>query len=188
MLVGARGRVVFGLPVRTARFSRSGGARTIMLCWAETSEEEMALGQDRRGFAFGPGRPLRHASQDQAFMRQDIEEVGQTYGIEKWGAGYFSINPEGHLLVHPERGRPGADVYNLVDKLVRERKLSTPLLLRFPQVLGTQLKRLCLAYEAASREAGYRGEHLPVFPMKVNPRREVVSEFLREGEIGRAHV
>ncbi|MFN7806961.1 MAG: biosynthetic arginine decarboxylase [Planctomycetaceae bacterium] len=114
-------------------------------------------------------------------MRQDIEEVGQTYGIEKWGAGYFSINTEGHLMVHPERGRPGADVYDLVDKLVRERKLSTPLLLRFPQILGTQLKRLCLAYETASREAAYRGEHLPVFPMKVNPRREVVGEFLREG-------
>jgi len=114
-------------------------------------------------------------------MRQDIEEVGQTYGIEKWGAGYFSINPEGHLMVHPERGRPGADVYGIVDKLVRERKLSTPLLLRFPQILGTQLKRLCLAYEVASREAGYTGEHLPVFPMKVNPRREVVEEFLREG-------
>ncbi|MFN9197856.1 MAG: biosynthetic arginine decarboxylase [Planctomycetaceae bacterium] len=114
-------------------------------------------------------------------MRQDIEEVGQTYGIEKWGAGYFSINTDGHLLVHPERGRPGADVYDLVDKLVRERKLSTPLLLRFPQILATQLKRLCAAYEAASRDAGYQGDHLPVFPMKVNPRREVVGEFLREG-------
>ncbi|MCY2965307.1 MAG: biosynthetic arginine decarboxylase [Planctomycetota bacterium] len=115
-------------------------------------------------------------------MRQDIEEVGQTYGIENWGAGYFSINVKGHLMVHPRRSAgPGADVFELVEQLVSEKKLSTPILLRFPQILGTQLRRLCLAYETASKEAGFKGEHFPVFPMKVNPRREVVEEFLKEG-------
>lgn len=115
-------------------------------------------------------------------MRQDIEEVGQKYGIESWGAGYFSINRHGHLTVHPHRtATPSADVYDLVQNLIRDRKLSTPLILRFPQILGAQLNRLCMAYEAASREAEYQGGHLPVFPMKVNPRREVVEEFLREG-------
>ncbi|MFM8223257.1 MAG: biosynthetic arginine decarboxylase [Planctomycetaceae bacterium] len=115
-------------------------------------------------------------------MRQNIEEVGQTYGIENWGAGYFSINPQGHLLVHPTRDpRCGADVYELVQGLVTSKKLSTPILLRFPQILGTQLNRLCAAYESASKEAGYRAGHYPVFPMKVNPRREVVEEFLRQG-------
>ncbi len=115
-------------------------------------------------------------------MRKDIEDVGQTYGIDNWSAGYFSINHQGNLTVRPTKGAaPGADVYELVRELVERRKVSLPILLRFPQILGTQLHRLCLAYEAAAEQAGYTAGHFPVFPMKVNPRREVVEEFLREG-------
>jgi arginine decarboxylase len=115
-------------------------------------------------------------------MRNEIEEVGQTYGIENWSAGYFAINRKGNLTVHPTRApQHGADVYDLVQELVEKRKLSLPILLRFPQILGTQLNRLCLAYEAAAKELGYTAGHFPVFPMKVNPRREVVEEFLKEG-------
>ena len=115
-------------------------------------------------------------------MKRDVEEVGQLYGIGNWSNGYFSINRQGHVAVHPEPGiGPGADLYDIVQELIDKRKLSTPILLRFPQILGTQLNRLCQAYEAASREWSYGGGHFPVFPMKVNPRREVVEEFLREG-------
>ena len=115
-------------------------------------------------------------------MRKDIEEVGQTYGIENWSAGYFGINHQGNLTVNPSKGAgPGADVYELVGELIEKRKVSLPILLRFPQILGTQLHRLCLAYEAAARDSEYTAGHFPVFPMKVNPRREVVEEFLREG-------
>ena len=115
-------------------------------------------------------------------MRKDIEEVGQTYGIENWSAGYFSINHHGHLTVHPSKSAtPAADVYEIVQDLVEKRKVSLPILLRFPQILTTQLDRLCLAYESAAKEAGYTAGHFPVFPMKVNPRKEVVEEFLRQG-------
>jgi arginine decarboxylase len=115
-------------------------------------------------------------------MKRDIDEVGQTYGIENWSAGYFGINPKGNLTVTPLKASgPGADVYDLVNELVEKRKVSTPLLLRFPQILGSQLHRLCLAYEAAAQQEGYTAGHFPVFPMKVNPRREVVEEFLKEG-------
>lgn len=115
-------------------------------------------------------------------MKQSIEEVGQTYGIENWSGGYFSINNAGNLTVQPTRGTAaGADVYELIQELVEKRKLTLPILLRFPQILGGQLHRLCLAYEAAAREYDYSGGHFPVFPMKVNPRREVLEEFLREG-------
>jgi len=36
------------------------------------------------------------------------------------------------------------------------------------------------AYGDAISQFGYNGKHYPVFPMKVNPRREVVEEFLKE--------
>ncbi len=111
-----------------------------------------------------------------------IEEVAQTYGLDNWGAGYFGINRQGHLSVRPAKGDAReADVFEIVQDLVEQRKLSSPFLLRFPQILGAQLNRLCLAYEAAAKEFDYGGGHFPVFPMKVNPRREVVETFLRDG-------
>ena len=33
-------------------------------------------------------------------MTTAIEQTLETYGIENWGAGYFSINRKGNLVVH----------------------------------------------------------------------------------------
>jgi arginine decarboxylase len=111
-----------------------------------------------------------------------LEEVIQTYGVENWGAGYFEVNRKGHLAVRPAEGDPrSVDVKELINDLVDQRKLQLPILLRFPQILTNQLKKLYRSFNEASREFSYSGGHYPVFPMKVNPRREVVEEFLREG-------
>jgi arginine decarboxylase len=112
-----------------------------------------------------------------------LDDVLRIYGLENWGAGFFSINRDGHLIVHPSKGDGrSADVYELVRELIDQRQLAPPFLLRFPQILAAQLQRLCLAYESAAKQFEYAGGHFPVFPMKVNPRREVVEEFLREGK------
>jgi arginine decarboxylase len=111
-----------------------------------------------------------------------LEEVIQTYGVENWGAGYFEVNRKGHLAVRPAEGDPRSiDVKELIDHLVDQRKLQLPILIRFPQILTNQLKKLQRSFSEASREFNYTGTHFGVFPMKVNPRREVVEEFLREG-------
>jgi arginine decarboxylase len=111
-----------------------------------------------------------------------LDEVIQTYGVENWGAGYFEVNRKGHLAVRPAEGDPRAvDIKELIDDLIENRKLQLPILLRFPQILTNQLKKLHRAFADATREFNYNGGHYPVFPMKVNPRREVVEEFLREG-------
>jgi arginine decarboxylase len=111
-----------------------------------------------------------------------LEEVIQTYGVENWGIGYFEINRKGHLVVHPAEGDSRAlDVKELIDDLVDQRHLQLPILLRFPQLLSNQLNRLHRSFRDASREFNYAGGHFGVFPMKVNPRREVIDEFLREG-------
>ena len=111
-----------------------------------------------------------------------LDEVIQTYGVENWGAGYFEVNRKGHLAVRPAEGDPrSVDVKELVDDLVDGRRLQLPILLRFPQILTNQLKKVQRSFQDASREFSYAGGHFGVFPMKVNPRREVVEEFLREG-------
>jgi arginine decarboxylase len=111
-----------------------------------------------------------------------LEEVIQTYGVENWGAGYFEVNRKGHLAVRPAEGDPrSVDVKELIDDLTDTRRLQLPILLRFPQILNNQLKKVQRSFRDASREFSYSGAHFGVFPMKVNPRREVVEEFLREG-------
>ena len=111
-----------------------------------------------------------------------LEEVIQTYGVENWGAGYFEVNRKGHLAVRPAEGDPrSVDVKELIDDLTDTRRLQLPILLRFPQILNNQLKKVQRSFRDASREFNYSGAHFGVFPMKVNPRREVVEEFLREG-------
>lgn len=112
----------------------------------------------------------------------NFAEEREDYGINEWGAGYFALNAEGHLCVRTEENSPSsADVANIVKELVENKNLCTPLLLRFPQLLISQLTRLHNAYKDACTEFDYAGRHYPVIPMKVNPRREVIETFLQDG-------
>jgi arginine decarboxylase len=110
--------------------------------------------------------------------RRDIEEI---YGLENWGAGYFSVSRKGHLLVHVQPGQGhGVDVKAVVDTLSTQ-GLHPPLLLRFPQIISSQIIRLHEAFARAIAEGGYRGQYRGVFPIKVNQRKEVVGQILRTG-------
>jgi arginine decarboxylase len=111
-----------------------------------------------------------------------IEQTLETYGIENWGAGYFGINRKGNLVVHPSESdqNRAADVREIVDDL-RRRGISTPVLLRFPQLIAGQVRKLQRAFRNSIREYEYQGSHMCVYPMKVNQNRAVVEEYLREG-------
>jgi arginine decarboxylase len=111
-----------------------------------------------------------------------IEQTLETYGIENWGAGYFGINRKGNLVVHPSESDQGraADVREIIDDL-RKRGISTPVLLRFPQLIAGQVRKLQKAFQRSIREYEYQGAHMCVYPMKVNQNRAVVEEYLREG-------
>jgi arginine decarboxylase len=111
-----------------------------------------------------------------------IEQTLETYGIEDWGAGYFGINRRGNLVVHPSESdqNRAADVREIIEDLHR-RGISTPVLLRFPQLLTAQVRKLQRAFQRSIREYEYQGTHMCVYPMKVNQNRAVVEEYLREG-------
>ena len=116
-----------------------------------------------------------------------LQRIQQVYGVENWSAGYFDISSKGHIIVRPAKDDPRfADLKEIVDDLLAKQKLQLPLLIRFPQLLTAQLRILSGAYQNAIASYGFRGQHYPVFPMKVNPRREVVEEFLRDS--GRCRV
>ncbi|HYO91151.1 MAG TPA: hypothetical protein VEQ40_05925, partial [Pyrinomonadaceae bacterium] len=114
-------------------------------------------------------------------MTTAIEQTVETYGIENWGAGYFDVNRKGNLIVHPaENDSRAADLKEIIDDL-RRRGITTPVLLRFPQLLAGQVRKLQRAFSKSIREFEYQGAHMCVYPMKVNQQRAVVEEYLREG-------
>jgi arginine decarboxylase, biosynthetic len=109
------------------------------------------------------------------------EKTIETYGIENWGADYFGVNRKGNLIVRaPEDENLTADVYEIIEDL-KKRGVNTPILLRFPQLLFGQIRKLQSAFKKSIREFEYQGGHLCVYPMKVNQNRAVVEEYLREG-------
>lgn len=114
-------------------------------------------------------------------MTTAIEQTVETYGIENWGAGYFDVNRKGNLIVRPGEGDPrAADVREIIDDLAR-RGITAPILLRFPQLVTAQVRKLQRAFSKSIREFEYQGAHMCVYPMKVNQQRSVVEEYLREG-------
>ena len=111
----------------------------------------------------------------------NVERVAKTYGVDNWGFDYFFINKQGHLAVAPSRDRGlSIDVKEVVDGLIRQR-LSTPFLLRFPQILDDRLEAIHKAFRNSIEEFDYRGDHLGVFPVKVNQKSEVVRRLVHSG-------
>lgn len=114
-------------------------------------------------------------------MSAVIDQTIETYGIDNWGADYFGVNRKGNLIVKiPENEALTADVKVIIDDL-RKRGVNTPILLRFPQLIFGQIRKLQTAFRKSIKEFEYEGGHLCVFPMKVNQNRAVIEEYLREG-------
>ncbi len=82
------------------------------------------------------------------------------------------------------RGKNGKEERIPIREVVeaaRAEGLSTPLLIRFQDILRHRVKKLSSAFVAAIDENKYRGRYRGVFPIKVNQLREVVEEILDAG-------
>ncbi|MEM8737390.1 MAG: biosynthetic arginine decarboxylase [Planctomycetota bacterium] len=114
-----------------------------------------------------------------------IDDNAALYGINYWGAGYFSAGDNGKVWVHPDRNPSiGVCLHQLVLDL-RERGVATPVLLRFPGILEDRLKHIAQAFASAIAEFDYPGRYCGVYPIKVNQQRHVVEDLLRYGrELG----
>jgi len=104
------------------------------------------------------------------------------YRVAQWGQGYFSVNPEGHVAVHPTQDpNLTIDLKKLVDEL-RERDIAPPLLVRFTDILKHRVQRMHTVFENAIRDHEYHGKYRCVYPIKVNQQRHVVEEILGFGK------
>ncbi|MBU1702223.1 MAG: biosynthetic arginine decarboxylase [Candidatus Eisenbacteria bacterium] len=113
-------------------------------------------------------------------MESAIRRALELYGVENWGHGYFSITRTGHLAVQPVPGGPEIDLWEIVQE-ARGRKINPPFLVRFPQILETEVQRLHRAFDAAKTKFAYDAPYQPVYPLKVSPQRVVVEQILKSG-------
>lgn len=110
-----------------------------------------------------------------------IEDSESLYRINEWGAPYFSINTEGHVIVSPQGDRGGSlDLEELVDAL-QQRNLNLPIIIRFSDILEDRLDRLNAAFAKAISRYGYKGKYQGVFPVKCNQQRHLVEGMVRFG-------
>ncbi len=111
-----------------------------------------------------------------------VDDSRELYHVDAWGKGYFSVNAAGHVVVRPDQ-RPGheIDLFEVVQGL-KERELTTPVVVRFSGILAHRLRHLHDAFAQAIAENDYRNGYCAVYPIKVNQQRLVVEEVYRYGK------
>ena len=108
----------------------------------------------------------------------------QTYAINFWGDGYFSINDQGNVSVKPSSDMATElDLFEIAQSL-SEKNLSLPVLVRFTDILKDRVKRLNDAFAKACANNGYQGRYTPVYPIKVNQQGKVVEGIISAENIG----
>src|SRR5580704_10891106 len=119
---------------------------------------------------FNPAQPWR------------IDDSLDLYNVNAWGKGYFSVNEAGHVIVRPDTQGPNViDLFEVVEGL-KARDLTTPVVVRFSDILAHRLKHIHGAFAQAIAENNYKNRYVAVFPIKVNQQRLVVQEVYRYGK------
>ena len=110
-----------------------------------------------------------------------IEDSAELYNIKGWGLKYFSINDKGHVAVTPREGSASVDLKELMDEL-QVRDVTSPVLLRFPDILDNRIEKISKCFQQAADEYGYTAKNFIIYPIKVNQMRQVVEEIVSHGK------
>ncbi|MCA9299314.1 MAG: arginine decarboxylase, partial [Phycisphaerales bacterium] len=103
-----------------------------------------------------------------------IDEASALYGVEAWGADYVRVNGLGHIEMGP--GETKIDLHDLVNGL-RARGVSTPMVIRFRDVLEHRMETIAKAFSKAIDDNDYRGSYSAIYPIKVNQQRQICAEI-----------
>ena len=111
-----------------------------------------------------------------------LEDTVDLYGIQNWGTEYFDVNQAGEVVLAFTLMQQSPLALKAIVAELARRGLSTPLVLRFPQILDCQIQKLVDAFDNAIEEFEYRREYIPVYPIKVNQKKAVVQEIATFGQ------
>jgi arginine decarboxylase len=109
-------------------------------------------------------------------------DARRQYNLPGWSGGYFDVSDDGHLLARPG-GRPDSpaiDLRALVDRL-HDDGLTLPILVRFTDILRSQIDRLHGAFTTAMQTHGYNARYTCIYPIKVNQQQHVVDAIVAHG-------
>lgn len=112
-----------------------------------------------------------------------IEEAERVYGVSQWGGGYFKVGENGNVHITPVPDDPSIQIdFNSVIEDIRKEGVQFPVVVRFHDILRSQVAGLNKAFRSTIEEAEYQGEYQGVYPVKVNQMREVVEEIVDAGK------
>ncbi len=110
-----------------------------------------------------------------------IEDSKELYNINGWGVSYFGINEKGNAYVSPCKDNTEIDLRDVMDELAL-RDVSSPVLLRFPDILDNRIEKTASCFAQAAKEYDYKAENFIIFPIKVNQMQPVVEEIISHGQ------
>ena len=111
-----------------------------------------------------------------------IEEAERVYGVSQWGGGYFQVGENGNVHVTPVPDDPSIRIdFKSVVEEIRKEGVQFPVVVRFHDILRSQVASLNKAFRSSIEEAEYKGLYQGVYPVKVNQMREVVEEIVEAG-------
>lgn len=110
-----------------------------------------------------------------------IEDSEELYNITGWGHPYFRINEKGNVEVTPREGDAAVDLRELVEEM-ELKDVSTPLLVRFPDILDNRIESTSQCFKRAAEEYNYKAQNFIIYPIKVNQMQPVVSEIISHGK------
>ena len=113
----------------------------------------------------------------------NFEDSEKLYGVSRWSKGYFSIGANGDLLATPDHHQPSLtiNIQEIVEEM-NETGIQFPAVIRFHDILRSQVESLNLTFRNVINDADYQGQYFGVFPIKVNQMREVVEEVVSAGK------
>ena len=109
-----------------------------------------------------------------------IEDSRELYNINGWGVAYFGVNDKGNVYVTPCKDKTQIDLREVMDELAL-RDVTSPVLLRFPDILDNRIEKTASCFDVAKKEYGYKGENFIIYPIKVNQIQPVVEEIISHG-------
>ncbi len=112
-----------------------------------------------------------------------IDDAERLYRVQRWGAGYFEIGDNGNLHITPDLANKAMRIdFRAVIEEIKEEGIQFPVVVRFHDILRSQVASLNTTFRQTIAEAQYRGQYMGVYPVKVNQMREVVEEVVHAGE------
>jgi len=101
------------------------------------------------------------------------------YNISGWGNSYFDVDKNGAITVR--RGKYLADKAVAIQDIVNEVKklgFSTPMVIRFKDIVQNRAERIIKAFADLKKQIGYSGNYTLIYPVKVNQYKAVVDSTL----------